>query len=312
MIDLLQMRGRFAALTAAGVAGMAFVAGPALAQQETEGRGDIMIEGEAETIDPEISAAASRISAVVALDWNTHFVSYGLDVWGVGQDFGEDSTFNPAAEVAIDFDYFTFFFGTWWDVNANARSPIGAQLQEVDIYTGVSSSYENFSIALIYQSWIYGGGNEQIFDISLGYDDSWLWTDIVDGFAINPSATFHHRLASTNIAQGGGDESENGWVAVFGIAPSYTLDFIEDYPISLSMPFNLGVFLTENYHGGDTGLGYTSVGLSASVPLSFISAEYGAWEVHGGLTWYCTDPDIIPGNADQDFLTGSIGMSMSF
>ncbi len=260
-----------------------------------------------------------KISFAGGVDYNTHFISYGFDVWGVGNDFGKDMTLNPWAEVAADFGSFSIVVGTWWDVNSNATSAIGGQLQEVDMYYGISFDVDKFSFGITYQDWVYAGGVEKILDLSVGYDDSELWGG---DFALNPSLVLHKRLGSSNIAAanvGGNTESENGWVAVLGVEPGFTLLDSEDYPIDLSIPVAVGFFLDEGFHGtnadgtaiADDGFGYFSIGANLSMPLTFIPAEYGAWSAGLGLTYYYTDDDVIP-NEDDSFITGTIGISVSF
>jgi hypothetical protein len=295
--------------------GLACVAPVALAQEDEVvegGRAMEMPDGAMLTSDMKISFAGG-------VDYNTHFISYGFDVWGVGDDFGEDMTLNPWAEVAADFGSFSVVVGTWMDINSNGASPIGGQFQEIDAYYGLSFDVDKFSFGITYQDWVYGGGVEKILDLSVGYDDSELWGG---DFALNPSFVAHKRLGSTNIAAatvGGDTGDENGWVLVAGIEPGFTLIDSEDYPIDLSIPVSLGFFLEEGFHGtnaagtaiADDGFGYFSIGANLSMPLTFIPAEYGAWSAGAGLTYYYTDEDVIP-NPDDTFITGTIGISVSF
>ncbi len=266
----------------------------------------------------EVEADETKISFAGGVDYNTHFVSYGFDVWGVGTDFGDDATLNPWAEVAVDFGAFSLFVGTWWDVNTNGAASIGGQIQEIDVYYGLGFDVGDFSFGVTYQDWVYAGGVETILDFSVGYDDSELWGDFMGGeFALSPSLVVHNRLSSTNIdAVPGGDE--NSTVLVFSIEPGFQLVDSEDYPISLSIPVSVGYFLEEGFHGAksdgtvtDDGFGYVSIGANLSMPLTFIPAEYGSWSAGAGLTYYMTDEDVID-NEDDNFLTGTIGFSVSF
>ncbi len=260
----------------------------------------------AEEAAPAAEAPVKNISAVFAIDYNTHFISYGADVWAQGDDWGGDATINPSAQITFAdvLGPVDLFMGTWWDVNDNVDSAIGGQLQEVDVWFGASVDVDRFSLAVLYQDWIYGGDVEKILDFTIGFDDSDL---LFDGFAFNPYVTVHNRL---ELGAAAGDE---GTVIVVGIAPSFTLIDSETYPVTLTIPVASGFFLEDDFHGGtEDGFGYVSVGASLSVPLSFIPETYGAWELHGGVTYYHTDDDVIPNNPDEDFVTGNVGVSVSF
>jgi len=63
---------------------MAGVSAPAFADEETE----------------------MKVSFAAGVDYNTHFISYGYDVWGGGDDFGKNSTYNPWDEVGLEFGSF--------------------------------------------------------------------------------------------------------------------------------------------------------------------------------------------------------------
>jgi hypothetical protein len=250
-----------AALLATGVAGGSALMAPAAHAEE----------GVADGLN---------VSVAVNLELNSHFVSYGLDVWGAGRSWGSKSTLNPSIEFEFDFNYVSVVFGTWWDVNDNAASSIGGDLQEIDVWVGASFDYEGFTFGVMYQAWMYGGGTEKILDISVAYDDSELWGG---DFALNPSVVFHKRLASSNIdAPPSG--SENGWVIELGIEPEFEIISHETYPVTLAVPVALGLFPEKGFHGTQsngrttkTGYGYFSIGANLTVPLSFVPASYGAW-----------------------------------
>jgi hypothetical protein len=266
------------------------------------------------------AAAPKNVSATFSLDFNSHFISYGNDVWGLGNswDFNE-ATFNPSAQVTFAdvVGPLDLFVGTWWDVNDNAASSIGGELQEVDVWFGGSFNIERFTVTALYQAWIYGGDVEEIVDATVGFDDSGL---IMEDFALNPYATFHIRTAE-GAAATAGDAHDTGTVLVIGIAPAWTIVQSETYPVTFKLPVAAGFFLDTGFYDSstvntpttsDSGFGYVSIGAVISVPLAFVPESYGAWEFHTGVTWYHTEHDVIPGNPDQDFLTGNVGISVGF
>ncbi|MBC7979195.1 MAG: hypothetical protein H7Y36_01370 [Armatimonadetes bacterium] len=243
------------------------------------------------------------ISGVLNLDFNTHFISYGNDVWGDGSSMS-DPTFNPSLEIALQLPGgFTASLGTWWDVNSKQDSPIGGRIQEVDVYAGLAYTFGDFTVKTTYQAWMYGSATEEILDVSLSYA----------GF-LSPSLTIHNRIeaggaAGSFTAGGVFDPGDEGTVLVAAISHS-----IEAGPITISFPLNLAYFIDDEFHavGADNGIGYGSVGVTATLPLSAISEIYGKWNLHGGLTYFITDDEVIPNNPQSDFLTANLGLTVAF
>lgn len=237
-------------------------------------------------------AEDSLLSGSLSLDWNSHFVSYGADVWADGSSI-KGGTFNPSLELnwALT-ENFTAILGTWWDVNGKVPSAIGGRLQEVDVWVGGAYAFGDFSVTALYQNWLYASGNEQIVDIILAYD-----------CFLSPSLTIHNRVDP------GASGGNNGTVLVAGIEQGFDLG-----PVSFAVPLNLAYFIDDDFHPGatDSGLGYGSIGLNATYPLEFISDRYGEWDLHGGVTYYVTDGGVIPGNVKGDFLTMNVGIGCSF
>lgn len=235
----------------------------------------------------------SVVSGTLSLDYNTHFISYGNDVWDVGDDFGEDGTFNPSLEIAWQLtDGLSAYVGTWWDVNNNVTSSIGGDLQEVDVWFGMAYDFGLVTVSGTYQAWIYGGDTEQVFDLGIGFDT-----------VLSPSLTLHNRFEE------GASGGANGNVLVFGIEQGLDLGCV-----SLSFPANVGYFIDDEFHSvgvTDEGFGFTSFGVTASIPLTFIDDKFGAWDIHGGLIYYITDEDVTA-DEDNNFLTGNIGISCAF
>ncbi|MDP4623653.1 MAG: hypothetical protein NWT08_00805 [Akkermansiaceae bacterium] len=249
---------------------------------------------------PEMEVATEDVvSGSLSLDFNSHFVSYGVDVWNDG-DSMSDPTFNPSLELAFALPGdVTFTLGTWWDVNSKAQSTLGGRIQEIDVWAGLSKDFGPVSLGVTYQAWMYGGTTEEILDISIGYDTF-----------LSPSLVIHNRLDS------GASGGDTGTVLVLGLEHG-----IEAGPVSISFPFSIAYFTDEGFHGtgpiaaggADSGIGYASFGVGFSVPLSTVVGEaYGDWDLHGGLTYYVTDRDVIPGRAKGDFLTANVGLGLSF
>jgi hypothetical protein len=246
------------------------------------------------------------ISGVLNLDFNTHFISYGNDVWGDGSSMS-DPTFNPSLEIALELPAgFVATLGTWWDVNSKGggdSSPLGGRIQEVDVWAGLAYKIGDFTVKGTYQAWMYGGSTEDIIDIAFSYDTF-----------LSPSLTVHNRINAGSAAGsfnsfGDFDPGDEGTVLVAAISYSFDAG-----PVTFSFPLNIAYFVTDEFHavGADDGLGYGSISANASMPLSFISETYGKWSIHGGLTYYVTDQDVIPNNPKGDFLTANLGLTVAF
>jgi len=230
---------------------------------------------------------ASIVSGTLNLGVNTHFISYGADVWGAGQNWN-DQLFNPSLELGFDLGKgFTAIAGIWSDVNNNAPTSIGASyaVQEVDVWAGISYGYEKWSFTVLYQDWMYAGGDELIVDGIIGYDH-WL----------APKLVVHGRV------EGNGGQDE-GIVGVLGIAPGKEFGIV-----SVSIPVNIAVN-TDDFHGGDAGFTFVNAGVGASVPMKFMP---GDWTFGVGVTYWHTPSSTVPGNPETDFVTGSANLTFTF
>lgn len=231
------------------------------------------------------------VSGSVDFSYNSHFMSYGLDVWAAGNSFS-DALFNPNVELVFDVGYtdIDLILGTWWDVNDNASSDIGENIQEVDVYVGLAIPLGSASLTVLYQEWYYASDTERILDAIIGFDAP-----------LNPSVVIHGRLDAGGAGPLGGSE---GVFIVPGIEPGTDLG-----PVSLSFPINVG-FATDGFHGGDSGFAYASAGASLGYPLEFIPLA-GDWAFGISGTFYHTNADVIP-NPEENFFTLSSGINVSF
>ena len=256
----------------------------------------VALAGPTETVEaaPITAPDDDVISGTLSLDANSHFISYGNDVWGDGNSLSHP-TFNPMVEIAFDLpNDLTLTFGTWWDMNSKITpSAIGGKIQEIDLWTGLSYTYEKFTIGVTYQAWNYASSTEQIIDVGLEYD-----------CFLSPSLLFHNRLDA------GGSGGADGTVMVLGLSHSMELG-----PVSVSFPVNFATFLGKNFHnatlGADSGYGYTSAGVNASYPLTFLGDTYGSWDLHGALTYFWTNNSVTVNNPENSFLTWNAGLGAS-
>ena len=238
-------------------------------------------------VPPAPAPPAPIVTGTLGLNYNTHFVSYGQDMWNAGTGFGDKGTFNPSIELYFDLGSgFKGILGTWWDVNSNADSNIGDSIQEIDVWAGLGYTTGPWSFTLVYQEWLYASQSERIVDFKIAYADSFL----------NPSLMLHGRVD-------GAEPFDTGLVTVLGIAPGTKAG-----PVALTFPVQVAAD-TDGFHGGDGGFSFVSAGVAASVPVSFLP---GSWSLNAGLTFYHTEGSVFPTNVDEDFLTGTIGLGLAF
>lgn len=238
-------------------------------------------------------AANENISGWVSFDYNSHFMSYGANVWGAStEDIGDEFLFQPSAGVDVTLTETSgLYFGIWADVNdLSEDTSIGSNVQEIDVWLGYYITLGDFTFDLAYQAWMYAGENEGIVDLTVSYDT-----------LLAPYIKFHNRI------EGVGTQQKGTMIEVGGTLYEYT---IEDNGLAFSFPIGLGFSLDDYHVVGEDGYAYSFIGASFSYPLP-ISDAYGSWDLHGGLTYFDTDKDAT-GNAESGYLTANFGVGVSF
>ena len=246
------------------------------------------------------AAAAENVSADVGVSYNTHFISYGVDVWGGGTDFyGDRSTTFMWGDLGIKLsDALTFNLTVWSDINDNTTSAIGGHIQEVDFDPGFSYNFGKVTAGITYNAWSYAGDVEESVDLSLAFDD----TGLIPGLTLNPKVTWHDRVSGNGAQQVGS-------AVVIGVGPSFPLG----NGFSLAIPAGIAFFTTDDFQGGSrSGYGFSYIGGSLGYGLDFIPANIGKWSINFDLIAYFTDKKAIPGNPEENFLTGSIGLKVAY
>ena len=235
-------------------------------------------------------AAKPSISGNLSLNLDSHFISFGQNTWGPKGNL----LFHPSLELtkAIN-DDFKLILGTWWDVNDQAEphgltnSQIGNRVQEVDVWFGGSYTSGSLTTTALYQQWMYGDKNEQAVELKLAVDT-----------ILKPYLLIHQRL-STGY--------EGGTVVVLGGGYEFKVG-----PVAFTIPASVSYTTSEYWSGGDSGVGFGSLGLTGSVPVDFVSkgATFSA-----GVTGYVTNDDVITINKTPNkskFATFTAGVSIPF
>lgn len=247
-----------------------------------------------------------KIAITAGLDFSSHFISFGADVWGGGNEqplpFESRSTQFLYGTATMKFtDELSGYVNLWSDLNNNTESGIGTPIQEIDFNAGFTYALDKFTFGVAHTYWMFASDEEKALEASIGYNDMDV---LAPGFALNPSLLAHYRYDGL-----GGQEC--GMVLQAGIRPTFLFNKDGEYPITLAVPAAAAFFI-DHYQGGDSGFGYANVGLSASVPLKFIPEGYGAWTAALTSTVWYTPEDSIPGNPDEVFVVTALSFNVAF
>lgn len=232
----------------------------------------------------------------VSLDANSHFLSYGANVWGPEtEDIGDEILFEPTLSASYDFSETQgMYVGAWFDINGvegadhgDVGPDLGGDTKEMDLWVGYWFSVADFTFDFTLQSCKYSGENEGIFDVTISYDT-----------LFSPYLIIHNRFEDV-----GG--TETGTMFEFG-GTLYEDSYKGiDYSLSAGLGFSLNDFHVQ----GEEGYAYSFLGLSAS--YVFYSTDDLDVDVHGALTYYDTDEEAT-GNARDSYLTANFGLGFSF
>jgi hypothetical protein len=224
--------------------------------------------------------AHADLSAELSLDYNSHFISYGFDIWSDGDS--PAGTFNPSLSVEYKVnDCWSLNAGFWLDVNDNGGGPF--ETVETDVWIGASYTAGITTASLTLQNWQYGGTSEEILDFGLSFDTF-----------LSPSIMIHKRLDEG--ASGGFD----GTFLVVGAEHSFE---ISDQ-FSITIPVSVG-FALDEFHTTESGYGFASIGLSANYTINDMTS------LHAGVAYWDTDDDVI-GNVEDSFFTYNAGVTFTF
>jgi hypothetical protein len=236
------------------------------------------------TVPVEPPPEAPFVTGTLSLMYNSHFVSYGQDIWAAGNSL-DDPLFNPSLELNFNLGGgWTAILGTWWDVNDNAESSIANRIQEVDVWAGLAYTMDKWKFTLLYQAWMYASQTEHIVDFKIAYNDGFL----------NPFLLLHGRVG---IDLPGFDE---GLVTQLGIGPSKTWG-----SLTMTVPISVAAD-TDGFHAGGSGFSFASAGLSFSYALTK-NLSLGL----GGTAYYTND-SVIPTNPDDFFVAVNAGFTIVF
>ena len=236
--------------------------------------------------------AAAKLTGSAALDYNSHFISYGFDVWGGGTNPGGDSTLNPVVSLNYQLnEKWSFNAGFWLDVNDN-KGPF--ETVETDTWVGVAYDAGLATYSATLQNWQYAEDSEVILDLGVSFDTF-----------LSPSIKLHHRINEGGAASFDdvtGDQV-GGFAGTFLVlGGSHSFDITESFSVSVPVA---AAFALDEFHTTESGYGFASIGLQGSYSINDCTA------FNFGLSYYDTDDQVV-GNPDDNFFTYNAGMSFSF
>jgi hypothetical protein len=134
------------------------------------------------------------------------------------------------------------------------------------------------------------------FDFKTTYLDSWFGDS---GFSINPYGEVFVETSRKATVAFNYATDKRGFYGVLGFDPTYKFKTI---PLTLELP-TYANYVSEDFYQrsngtpGGCGLAVVSTELKATVPLSFIPIQYGAWSAYAGIAYFHLDnPGLKDGN----------------
>jgi hypothetical protein len=183
---------------------------------------------------------------------------------------------------------------------------------ESDFYTKVGwTMFEDFSAGIIYTAYMSPNdffSTTQELALGLGFNDSKL----LGPFALNPSLLLAFEVKGQADA---GDHK--GIYLQLGLAPSYTFNAESKYPLTLSIPLILGLSLDDYYEfgtGSDSTFGYFQGGVGLAVPLAFLPASFGSWQIKTGVNVLHLNGNLRDVNKGRDSteIIGTVGIAFTY
>lgn len=272
-----------------------------------------MVEALAEDKGPN----TGRLSLSAGVDWTTDYYFRGI------RQETSDWIFQPYAEVSLrlyedpgPLSAVTLTAGLWNSLHGGktgdeGQGPDPQAWYEADFYAKLGVTlFQDVTLSLQWTAYMSPNDSfDTVGEIALGlaYNDAKL----LGPFALNPSLLL--AFETTGQADGG---KHRGTYLQLGVSPGLALMEKGPVPVNLSFPVTLGLSLSDYYEfgsgDGDT-FGYLSAGVTAAVPLGFIPAAFGAWQLKGGVMLLVLGDKLEQVNRGDGFeVLGTIGLAMTY
>jgi len=283
-------------------AALAWLAGAAGAEEPAD---DAAAEAAAEE-------DGSRISGILQIDFTNAYFFRGImnerDGF-IGQPWGELYFNLFSADEGLVRDV-TIGGGVWnsWHSEKTGRDHGPGPLYETDWYPLFSVGFENdITFTLIYYFYSSPNGafdTVEELNLKLEWDDS----EVLGRFALAPWVNL---AMETHLTSFGDDKGEG---VQLGIEPTLFELESDEYPLSFSLPAELGLTIDDYYedaNGSENTFGYASLGLMASLPITAIPENFGSWSVSaGGKIFFLSETlqDVNRGDHVYPVVTASLGV----
>lgn len=183
-------------------------------------------------------------------------------------------------------------------------------LYETDLYPVISVEFPgNVSLTSVYYLYTSPNGafkNVQELNLKLAWDDS----ETFGKFAVHPWINLAIETENTSFGPNAGEGLQ------MGIAPVLYASDAEQYALTLTLPAELGLGISnyyENAGGGENTFGYGSVGLVASLPLSFMPSNLGDWTLSASGKYYAFSETLENANRGKStYPVGTLSLGVAF
>jgi len=258
-----------------------------------------------------------RVSLGAGVDFPTDYYFRGIfqeDEDYIIQPYGEVTFRLYEGEGALTGVAFTL--GLWNSLHGGPSGVDGPNADpkiwyEADFYAKVTTTwFQDLSAGVVYTAYMSPNdrfGTVQELALALGYNDAKL----LGPFALNPSLLLAFEM------KGQADAGRNRGVYLqLGVSPGVTLFEKSRVPLALTFPVIVGLSLSEYYEfgtGDDDTFGYLQAGVAGSIPLAFVPAAFGAWQLKASLNYLHLGDNLrAVNNRDRSEVIGSIGIALSY
>jgi hypothetical protein len=218
--------------------------------------------------------------------------------------------------------------GTWNSDHSRDQTESGPETwYETDLYAGMRFGlWELIELGFGYNTYVSPNDSFDTYaevDFQIGLDDSrWL-----GDFALNPRLRW--AVETKNSASGASPDGsivvgalKSGTYMEIAVGPEIPL-WKDENAITLSIPVVLGLSLENYYETENTSdpsgkqdptFGYLQTGMMFGIPLGFVPAEYGSWQINAGWQVATFGTTLRKANRNQDNqdFWGIGGVSMSY
>lgn len=270
---------------------------------------------------PAAPAIPSAIHGFAELDFRTDYITpRGLLVTNRGV------TMQPVA--GLDFDLYdgkgainniSFNIGIWNDIDTSQSAASIGHWNEFDWFFGATTTvFKNFTLGAEYEEFDsppHNFNTEHNVEFSAAFNDAPYWKKMNFPVSFHPYAKLFYAISgsSTVVTGKAGDTFD----VEVGVVPTYIIP-IRHLPITLTAPTWVTVGPSE-YWGGNNNFGVFSTGLTATIPLKFIPAKFGAWHADVGVQYYhminnrlVLASQLVGTGGHRDVVVGSAGIGFNF